>query len=239
MILNWLTSDGPATWLGLLISVGAGTFVATTAAARARMRLEDRRQLWDRHLPALNSGGSLSDHSELRGLLAERYTFEEPDDLHFILRGVAVVRTVAAVNRITPLLSFAERKMWKAVTGEIRWQSEEFTAFEFLSMSLEKKGRLPIGFQSSGEHPYTFKPRRELPFLNGPAIDAMPEFGGIQSVERLMDFVESKLNPRFSNVVTRRTGVVRALWLSATSPRQNVEPADVWEWSLAWADTGV
>ena len=239
MILDWLTSDGPATWLGLLSTVGAGTFVASTAAARARMRLEDRRQLWEHHLPTLNSGGSLCDHSELRTLLTERYTFEDENDLHFILSGVAVVRTVAAVNRIVPLLSFAERKLWSEVTDEIRWRSEEVTAFDFLSMSLEAKGRLPVGFQSGPEHPNTFKPRRELPFLNGPAIEAMPEFGGITSVERMMAFVEAKLNPRFSNMFTRRTGVARALWLRATGSRPRVEPADMWEWSVEWADIGV
>ena len=160
-LFEWVKSDGPASWIGLFLSVGAGTFAGGSAVARARMRLEDRRTLRDSHLRAINGLVSETDRRRFKDALAH-YEFDSEDDVEFVVSALAKVEAVSAAGQIFPLLSLAERTMWSAVLSEIESRSNEAIAYEFLTSFVSDRDDLPIGFRVEG-HRRRFISRFDMP----------------------------------------------------------------------------
>lgn len=134
-------------WLGLVITIlglAGGTASGSYIAARRRMMLEDRRRLFDHHLPDLKIDSNTVDLAGRRQFWREVYDISITPG---VLQIAAFGNAIAAIDKLVEVLTWVERALWKDLRDRIEHphlQREELSSAPELEDPLVRLDKMDL-----------------------------------------------------------------------------------------------
>lgn len=190
-----------------LAALGTGGYTGGIAAARARMRLEDRRRLYDVHLVHMLPSASASPEIRQRHTAGLRQLLQQKtggnNEFTYVIDDLSIAHHFKQASRVAELLSWAERQLWR----EVETSFEQ--AFQASLVRIEHAENLLLYERLPTPEDFDL----DLTFYRAahgrPGQQDPSDLGA--AYESLNTFLRASLNPRFSNLWLRRTFRLRAL----------------------------